>query len=64
MAEPLTLQVVDGVATVIIDNPDGTYGQGLETYSFRTAVGKGSVDKAAASFSDPLIQHVVVVQTR
>jgi hypothetical protein len=33
---------------VIIDNGDGTYGQGTETYSFRTAAGKALVDKAPA----------------
>jgi hypothetical protein len=49
--------------SVIIDNGDGTYGQGTDTYSFRTAAGKASVDKASAVVSDARISHVVVVQT-
>ena len=47
---------------VLIDNGDGTFSPGTQTYSFRTAAGKGSVDSSPASLTDALIEHVVVTK--
>lgn len=58
-----TSDLVSETNPVIIDNGDGTYGRGIETYLFRTAAGKASVDRAAASINDAMIQHVVIIQT-
>ena len=46
--------------SILIDNGDGTFSPGTETFSFRTAAGKASVDALPASVSDALIQHVVI----
>jgi hypothetical protein len=48
--------------SILIDNGDGTFSPGTETFSFRTAAGKASVDGISASVSEALIQHVVVTR--
>ena len=48
--------------SILIDNGDGTLSPGTETFSYRTAGGKASVDSSPASVSDALIQHVVITK--
>jgi hypothetical protein len=48
--------------SIVIDNGDGTFSAGTETFSFRTAAGKASVDSIRASVSKGWIQHVVITR--
>jgi hypothetical protein len=50
------------LSTILLDNGDGTYSPASQTFNFRTAGGKASVDGTSASLSEGLIQHVVVTR--
>jgi hypothetical protein len=60
MALKATAEIQTESNSILIDNGDGTFSPGTETFSFRTAGGKASVDSISASVSDGLIQHVVI----
>jgi hypothetical protein len=57
-----TSELQGETSSILIDNGDGTFSPGTQTYSFRTAGGKASVDGISASLSEGLIQHVVITR--
>jgi hypothetical protein len=55
-----TSAATTSVDSVVVDNGDGTFSQGTETFSIRTASGSAHLDRFTPSVDDASIQHVLI----